>query len=129
MDKGRDFKCIKRRRIIRKGLSLRFHTPLSEGVPLAQSVILPRPVDPREEKRDKERLKVIEELSREHVNPSFGDVIQIVASILRSVKVRRGLEKQNDYKRNVSILEKQNRSVKKYSLRIDFNLWRYFAES
>ena len=107
MDKGRDLKCIKRRRIIRKGLSLRFHTPLSEGVPLAQSVILPRPVDPREEKRDKERLKVIEELSREHVNPSFGDVIQIVASILRSVKVRRELEKQNDYKRNVSILEKK----------------------
>ena len=106
MNKERDLRCIKRRRIIRKFFSLRLHTSLSESVPLAQSVILPRPFDPKKVKRDKERLKVIKELSKEHVNPSFEDVIQIVASISRSVEVTRELEKQNDFKRHVSILEK-----------------------
>ena len=106
MNKERDLRCIKRRRIIRKFFSLRLHTSLSEAVPLAQSVILPQPVDPKKVKRDKERLKVIKELSKERVNPSFEDVIQIVASISRSVEDTRELETQNDFKRHVSILEK-----------------------
>ena len=109
MEKARDLKCIKRRRIIRKGLSLRSDTSLSDGVTLAQAVILPTPVDPKKIKRDTERLKVNKELLKNRVNPSFGDVIQVVASTIRSDAITRDLREKNDYNRYVSILKNQNR--------------------
>ncbi|XP_022800342.1 uncharacterized protein LOC111338177 isoform X1 [Stylophora pistillata] len=99
MDKARDFERNKRLRIIRKGLSLRSDTSLSEEVALAQAVILPTPIDPKKMKRDKERPKVIKELLKEYINPSFSDAIQVVASTMRSDRITRDLRKQTDYKR------------------------------
>lgn len=39
----------------------------------SQAVKLPTPIDPKKMKRDKERPKVIEELLKEYMNPSFRD--------------------------------------------------------
>lgn len=110
MHKARDFERKKRLRIIRKGLSLRSDTSLSEGpalrLPLikmcqikSQAVILPTPIDPKYMKRDKERPKVIKELLKEYINPSFSDAIQVMASTIRSDRITRDLRKQIDYKR------------------------------
>ncbi|XP_022800317.1 uncharacterized protein LOC111338153 [Stylophora pistillata] len=112
MEKARDLKCIKRRRIIRKGLSLRSDTSLSDGVTLAQAVILPTPVDPKKIKRDTERLKVNKELLKNCVNPSFGDVIQVVASTIRSDAITRDLREKNDYNRYLIAVDAKGCALK-----------------
>lgn len=112
LDKGRDKKCALRRRVIHKALShpadsaLRPHTPLSREIAFARSVILPYN-DPKTERRNNERCKVIKELVGELSNPSFEDMIDVVASTINPDENTRDLDARNEYKRNVSI-QKQN---------------------
>ena len=109
MDTVRDKKCVLRRRVIHKALlpvdsTLRSHRPLSKEIAFAKSVILPNRVHPKNPKRDKERCKVIKELIKKLINPSFGDMIHIVALTKHPDETTIDLNKRNEYKRHVSIL-------------------------
>ena len=86
MDSVRDKKSALRRRIIHKALShpaystLRPHTPLSEEIAFAMSVILPSSFTKRTERNTEERRKVVKEVVNELINPSFEDIIKIFAA-------------------------------------------------
>lgn len=113
LDSKRDRKSALRRRVIHKVLShpadstLRSQAPLSEQIAFAKSVILPRPTDPKTERKTKERRKVVSELVDELINPSFEDVIKIFASTFNPDEETRDLNERNKYMRGVSI-QKQN---------------------
>lgn len=113
LDSKRDRKSALRRRVIHKALShpadstLRSQAPLSQQIAFAKSVILPRPTDPKTERKTKERRKVVSELVDELINPSFEDVIKIFASTFNPDEETRDLNERNKYMRGVSI-QKQN---------------------
>lgn len=113
LDSKRDRKSALRRRVIHKALShpadstLRSQAPLSQQIAFAKSVILPRPTDPKTERKTKERRKVVSELVDELINPSFEDVIKIFASTFNPDEKTRDLNERNKYMRGVSI-QKQN---------------------
>ena len=118
VDSKQDKKSASRRRVIQKALSnpanstIRSHTPLSQQIAFAKSVILPKPTHPKTEEKTKERRKVVNELVDELSNPSFEDVIKIFASTFNPDEETRDLNERNKYKRGVSI-QKQNYSSNK----------------
>ncbi|KAL9973785.1 hypothetical protein ACROYT_G020287 [Oculina patagonica] len=105
MDSVRDKKSALRRRIIHKALShpatLRPHTPLSEEIAFAKSVILPDPAYQETERDTKERRKVVKELVDELINPSFEDMIKIFGASFNPDEKTRDLNDRNWHKRNV----------------------------
>ena len=109
LDSKRDRKSALRRRVIHKALShpadstIRSHAPLSQLIAFAKSVISPKPTDPKTEQKTKERRKVVNELVDELINPSFEDVIKVLASTLNPDEKTRDLNERNNYKRGVSI--------------------------
>ena len=108
MDSVRDKKSASRRRIIHKALSnpadstLRPHTPLSEEIAFAMSVILLSSFTKRTERDTKERRKVVKELVNELINPSFEDIIKIFAATFIPDEKTKDLNERNQYKRGVS---------------------------
>ena len=118
MDTARDKKCVSRRRIIRKALSLpagstlRSHTPLSQEVAFARAVLFPNFIRKLVLRRAYERCKVIGEIVKKLKNPSFEHVLQIAASTVNPDPITRDLNAKGNYKRRVS----GKKQIKVYSL-------------
>ena len=109
LDKKRQKRCAVKRRVIRKALSVpsdstsKPHSPLSEEIAFAKSVILPGITHQKAERRNKEMSKVIGKMVNELHDPGFEDRIRIAASTINADEETRDLNAKGLHMRRVSV--------------------------